>query len=246
MLGDAIAVSLQNIGIELAFVSRFVDGDPTLLKPLVGLVGTSARVVLRDNPSRRSGSCLPGTGSASQRRSFLSLPLVFETQWLGVVVFEYVASMNGYQMLRDQFAAALGHVTLHQQIVSKTLLHERSVQERQATTRRLEALSVLAGGVAHDLNNTLGPLIVLPDIVSVELERFPSWSGRRRHARAGPDRCRVHEVGGAACGLSIKDLLRRSAAKVGRRKSRSISIASSRQSSASHSRCSVSSSRRSR
>jgi nitrogen-specific signal transduction histidine kinase/ActR/RegA family two-component response regulator len=45
------------------------------------------------------------------------------------------------------------------------MLHERSIQERLAATKRMEALSVLAGGVAHDLNNALGPIVALPDLI---------------------------------------------------------------------------------
>jgi CheY-like chemotaxis protein len=35
----------------------------------------------------------------------------------------------------------------------------------------MEALSVLAGGVAHDLNNALGPLVALPDVILLELRK---------------------------------------------------------------------------
>ena len=39
---------------------------------------------------------------------------------------------------------------------------------------RMEALGLLAGGVAHDLNNVLGPLVVLPDMISGYIERHGS------------------------------------------------------------------------
>ena len=53
-----------------------------------------------------------------------------------------------------------------------TTLHERSVQERLATAERMASLSVLAGGVAHDLNNALGPLVTLPDVILTELDEL--------------------------------------------------------------------------
>ena len=72
-------------------------------------------------------------------------------------------------MLRDQISLALKGVLLHQEVVNQTMQRERSVQERIATAKRMQALSVLAGGVAHDLNNALGPLVALPDVILGEL-----------------------------------------------------------------------------
>jgi two-component system, cell cycle sensor histidine kinase and response regulator CckA len=63
---------------------------------------------------------------------------------------------------------------LHQEIVRTLTLHERSVQERLATAERMASLSVLAGGVAHDLNNALGPLVTLPDVILSELDELKS------------------------------------------------------------------------
>ena len=53
------------------------------------------------------------------------------------------------------------------------------MQERTATAKRLEALSVLAGGVAHDLNNAIGPLVALPDVMLSELDAVLTGSDPR-------------------------------------------------------------------
>lgn len=46
---------------------------------------------------------------------------------------------------------------------------ERELRERLSRSERLESVAVLAGGVAHDLNNILGPLVGYPDLL---MERF--------------------------------------------------------------------------
>ena len=85
-----------------------------------------------------------------------------------------------------------------------SLLHERSVQERLAATKRMEALSVLAGGVAHDLNNALGPLVALPDIILTQLQETPGDGETLRDLRADIEAIKVASLRAAQ---TIKDLL---------------------------------------
>ncbi len=46
---------------------------------------------------------------------------------------------------------------------------KRQLKEKLIRAQRMESLGVLAGGVAHDLNNILGPLIAYPDIIKMDL-----------------------------------------------------------------------------
>lgn len=43
---------------------------------------------------------------------------------------------------------------------------EKMLQERLARAERMEALGLMASGVAHDLNNVLGPIVSLPDMMT--------------------------------------------------------------------------------
>ena len=49
----------------------------------------------------------------------------------------------------------------------------RKLQEKLEKAQRMESLGILAGGVAHDLNNILGPLVGYPELI---LSRLPDGS----------------------------------------------------------------------
>jgi signal transduction histidine kinase/ActR/RegA family two-component response regulator len=75
-------------------------------------------------------------------------------------------------MLAEQISASLNALSLQRELLRRTALHAKSVQERVATAERMQSLSTLAGGVAHDLNNALGPLVALPDVMLAELDEI--------------------------------------------------------------------------
>jgi PAS domain S-box-containing protein len=47
---------------------------------------------------------------------------------------------------------------------------EKELQGKLARAERMESLGLLAGGVAHDLNNILGPIVGYPDLILKHLE----------------------------------------------------------------------------
>jgi PAS domain S-box-containing protein len=44
------------------------------------------------------------------------------------------------------------------------------LREQLTNAQRMESLGILAGGVAHDLNNILGPLVAYPDLIRMKLK----------------------------------------------------------------------------
>lgn len=170
-LREGLARGLPLAGYPTAFVSRFLDGSETELEPVLCLTDGEVKEVAR--ASFPACHLYPSEAYLPDRRhTSLVFPLTFETQRLGIGVFEYSPGSQGTQLIRDQVSAALRAVALHQEIISRTTLHERSVQERQATAKRMQLLSALAGGVAHELNNALGPLLALPQVIIRELEHL--------------------------------------------------------------------------
>ena len=202
-LKAALLEDLPAAGVRTAFLSCTSDGGSTELE---------ATVCLRDGvavepaaPRFPSSQLLPpGVLLPERRYTLLVMPLAFESQLLGVVAFDYADGINAYAAFRNEITAVLKSIRLHQELVQETMLHERSIQERLAATKRMEALSVLAGGVAHDLNNALGPLVTLPEVILDELGKLPVAEDAIRELRADVESIKHASLRAAQ---TIKDLL---------------------------------------
>ena len=202
-LRGALVKGLPSAGVRTAYLAC-VAGD--------------TREVLRATMCLRDGELLesdtgdypasqlvpPGALTDDRRESLLVLPLAFENQLFGVIAFSYADGNNGYEAFRNEIAAALKSIRLREELVQTSMLHERSVQERLAATKRMEALSILAGGVAHDLNNALGPLVALPDVILAQLCEQPGQALPHRELRADVEAIKVAALRAAQ---TIKDLL---------------------------------------
>ncbi|MGC4087218.1 MAG: substrate-binding domain-containing protein [Polyangiaceae bacterium] len=153
----------------------------------------------------------PGTVDVSQlfndprRRTQFVMPITTEQRMVGIMAIEAQDGFFNYQVLRDHISTAVRVVALHQETVHQTTLRERSVQERLATAERMRSLSVLAGGVAHDLNNALGSLVALSDVVLDELDQ------RRQNPQHDESELRADLVsikqGALSAAETIKDLM---------------------------------------
>ncbi|MBU4200337.1 MAG: response regulator [Verrucomicrobia bacterium] len=72
----------------------------------------------------------------------------------------------------------LGIVVIFRDVSDRHLSEdrERDLQKRLSRSKRMESLGILAGGVAHDLNNILGPIIDYPDLI---MKNLPADSALR-------------------------------------------------------------------
>jgi len=66
-----------------------------------------------------------------------------------------------------------GRVWSFRDITERKLAEEREkeLQEKLERAKRMESLGILVGGVAHDLNNVLGPILLLPDLAADYLDK---------------------------------------------------------------------------
>ena len=202
-LAETLIKGLPGAGVRTALLSCALDPNATDLVPVVCLVDGHA--VKMPEPSFPASRLLPPSALAlERRRTFLVFPMAFESQLLGVAAFDYADGVRSYAVFRNEITAVLKSIRLHQELVQKTMLHERSVQERLATTKRMEALSVLAGGVAHDLNNALGPLVALPDLILEDLDKLKADENVVRDLSADIS---IIKTASLRAAQTIKDLL---------------------------------------
>ena len=86
--------------------------------------------------------------------------------------------MLGQTQKRDQELRATHHEMQMQfealqaaaDLRKKAEERETQLKEKLARSERMESIGLLAGGIAHDLNNMLGPLVGYPDILLEELD----------------------------------------------------------------------------
>jgi signal transduction histidine kinase len=87
--------------------------------------------------------------------------------------FAYVKKMGDVEELLAHVHRAF-HLHLAEyssSLKAELQMREEDFQRRLERVKRLESLSVLAGGVAHDLNNILGPIVAYPDLIMEMLEK---------------------------------------------------------------------------
>ena len=169
-LRRTLGEELPRVPTRNAYVSLYDDQDEQL-RPFFSL--REGEVDTRPRAPFDAQKLLPdGAFPADRRHTSFVLPLTSENKRWGVAVIEVGSPFGVYEMITEQISAALNSLSLQREIVRRTALHAKSVQERVATAERMTSLSTLAGGVAHDLNNALGPLVALPDVMLAELDEI--------------------------------------------------------------------------
>lgn len=84
--------------------------------------------------------------------------------------FHYALPLHGAETSYEAHIVPLPHdqhIVIIRDVTHATRAEarERELSARLARYRRMESLGMLAGGVAHDLNNILGPLVAYPELI---------------------------------------------------------------------------------
>lgn len=199
MLEQALATELPRLGIRNAFIAVYADAETEHLSPLLWLSDGVARTVsVDDYPSHL---LLPTEALAHERRISLTiLPLTFESEQLGIAALELPLGSEAYAFLREQIGSCIKATQIHEAMRVQERLHAQAREQERVTAERLRSFNLIAGGVAHDLNNALGPLVALPETILASLE------GARGIPRDVLDDLETIRQGGLRAAHTIQDL----------------------------------------
>jgi phosphoserine phosphatase RsbU/P len=169
-LERAILAELPRLGIHNGLIAIYTDETAERLRPLLLLRdGAPWPLPLAEYAARL---LLPDAALGHERRISLTvLPLTFESEQLGVAALELPLGSEAYALLREQIGSCIKAAQIHAAMRAQERLHAQAREQERVTAERLRSFNLIAGGVAHDLNNALGPLVALPETILALLDK---------------------------------------------------------------------------
>jgi signal transduction histidine kinase len=103
------------------------------------------------------------------KESELDLPFIVVSGTIGEEIAVALMRSGAHDYVMKNNLARLGPAIRREVDEARMRKERRELEESLERARRMEALGKLAGGVAHDLNNMLGPLVAYPDLLLEEI-----------------------------------------------------------------------------
>jgi two-component system cell cycle sensor histidine kinase/response regulator CckA len=101
--------------------------------------------------------------------SGLDLPFIVVSGTIGEEVAVKLMRSGAHDYVMKDNLARLGPAIRRELDEARIRQDRRELEESLERAQRMEALGKLAGGVAHDLNNMLGPLVAYPELLLEDL-----------------------------------------------------------------------------
>jgi signal transduction histidine kinase/ActR/RegA family two-component response regulator len=144
---------------------------------IAGWVAANERHVLVDDVQKDKRFYVAGDKiNGIKTKSILCVPLKAKSNLIGVL--EVINKVDGTSFTQrdvlllgifaSQAAMAIENARLYGELKAK-LENEKEMQQRLARLEKMQALGLLAGGVAHDLNNVLSGIASYPDFLLMNL-----------------------------------------------------------------------------
>lgn len=150
-----------------------LDATTEICQGIIHLVSRSKEIVVLDDAKLSEEFKNIKDVTEYSIRSLLCLPILYQTELIGVLYLENRLSPGIFtpervrlvELLSRQMAISIKNVYL--------LEEQKMQQENLLRTQKMEALGNLTGGIAHDYNNMLGVIMGYAEIMSWEIAEHP-------------------------------------------------------------------------
>lgn len=195
---DFLATTLKNAGMQVTPAFTAEEAVKLLKKDRFDIITTDMNL-----PGDMDGLSL----LKHVREHFGEIPLILITGFSSVHSAVEALKLGAYDYLIKPLEDTERLVRSVQQAVRehKLEIQNKKLRERLSHSQKMEYLAKLAGGVAHDLNNVLSPIVALPDLVREEIAAIQGLDPIQK-ARMVEDLASIKNCARRASGV-VKDLL---------------------------------------
>ena len=143
--------NLQNLPLDMApaWVENHIQGELIQIPSVVDLSDSSVKQLLEEQ----------------KIQSLIALPLMSNGECLGFVGFDSVRMQKTWSENEVALLKILAEIYANAEYVRRAEVERKSLERQLIQAHKLESVGKLAGGVAHDLNNMLVPILGYSDMI---------------------------------------------------------------------------------